>query len=103
MGSPKTPIRPSLDNSFDDDDSDEMESPSFPHLIPVYNRRNTIEYDLDDVRIGWDDGCGSVCYQDYGYGNVNNIFSLVFVFKTYIVCILKVSKFLKIVSIVCKK
>lgn len=80
MGSPKTPIRPT-DDSFDDD-SDEMESPSFPHLIPVYNRRNSIEYDLDDVRIGWDDGCGTVCYQDYGYGNVNiyvyTIFLLLF-------------------------
>lgn len=66
MGSPKTPIRQTYDSSCDSDDSEELESPQFPHLIPVYNRRNTSDYDLDDVRIGWDDGCGSIKSVIYG-------------------------------------
>lgn len=62
MSSPKTPVRRALhdNNNFNEDDSDEMESPQFPHLIPVYNRRNISDYDLDDIQIGWDDGCGNI-------------------------------------------
>lgn len=74
MSSPKTPVRTPLDDSFDDYLTDEMESPQFPHLIPVYNRRNSNDHDLDDVRIGWDDGYGSVCYQDDDYGIIKYLF-----------------------------
>lgn len=72
LPSPRTPVRATFDDS-DDDESDEMESPKFPHLIPIY-RRTPDEYDLGGVRIGWDDGYGSVCYQDDDYGKNNNIF-----------------------------
>jgi len=65
MDSPKTPVRPVIDDSLE---TDEMESPQFPHLIPVY-RRTSNEYDLEGVRIGWDDGYGSVCYQDDDYSS----------------------------------
>lgn len=61
LPSPRTPVRATFNDS--DDESDEMESPKFPHLIPIY-RRTPDEYDLEGVRIGWDDGYGSVCYQD---------------------------------------
>ncbi|XP_001952399.2 putative uncharacterized protein DDB_G0277255 [Acyrthosiphon pisum] len=65
LPSPRTPVRATFNDS-DDDESDEMESPKFPHLIPIY-RRTPDEYDLGGVRIGWDDGYGSVCYQDDDY------------------------------------
>lgn len=65
LPSPRTPVRSTFYDS-DDDESDEMESPKFPHLIPIY-RRTPDEYDLGGVRIGWDDGYGSVCYQDDDY------------------------------------
>jgi len=71
MDSPKTPVRPTLDDSLEGYETEEMESPQFPHLIPVYHKAPN-EYDLEDVRIGWDDGCGSVCFQDDDYGK-NNI------------------------------
>lgn len=72
MGSPKTPVRSTLDDSLDDDyDTDDMESPQFPHLLPVYHRRTSNEYDLEGVRIGWDDGCGSVFFQDDDYRKYN--------------------------------
>lgn len=58
MGSPKTPVRSTFEDSSDD--SDYIESPKFPHLIPVHTRRNSYDYDLDDVRIGWDDGYGTM-------------------------------------------
>lgn len=70
MDSPKTPVQ-TFDSSFEDEDTDEMESPKFPHLIPVYHRTPN-EYDLEDIRIGWDDGFGSVCNQDDD--NSKNIF-----------------------------
>jgi len=66
LPSPRTPVRATFNDS-DDDESDEMESPKFRHLIPIY-RRTPDEYDLGGVRIGWDDGYGSVCYQDDDYG-----------------------------------
>ncbi|XP_060848625.1 uncharacterized protein LOC132928076 [Rhopalosiphum padi] len=66
LPSPRTPVRSTFYS--DDDDSDEMESPKFPHLIPVC-RRTPDEYDLGGVRIGWDDGYGSPCFQDYDYVN----------------------------------
>jgi len=69
MDSPKTPVRPMLDDSLEGYETEEMESPKFPHLIPVY-RRTTSEYDLD-IRIGWDDGFGSLCFQDDDYGKDN--------------------------------
>lgn len=69
MDSPKTPTQATFDDSFDDEDSDEMESPKFPHLIPIYHRRDD-DYDLRDVRIGWDDGYGSVFFDDDDYGKV---------------------------------
>lgn len=68
MDSPKTPVRTPLDDSLEDYDTDEMESPQFPHLIPVYHRRHTEDYDLEGVRIGWDDGFGEACFQDDDYG-----------------------------------
>lgn len=70
IASPKTPVR-TYDDSMDDDDSDEIESPQFPHLIPVNGRRNSCEEDLEGVRIGWDDGCGSVCFRDDDYSEYN--------------------------------
>jgi len=66
LPSPRTPVRSTFYS--DDDESDEMESPKFPHLIPIY-RRTPDEYDLGGVRIGWDDGFGSPCFQDYDYVN----------------------------------
>lgn len=76
MDSPKTPVR-TLDSSFDDEDTDDMESPQFPHLIPVYHSRTPDEYDLEGERIGWDDGYGSVFYRDDDYSkkipNNNNM------------------------------
>lgn len=62
MGSPKTPVQSTYEDSSED--SDYIESPQFPHLIPVHTRRNSNDYDLDDVRIGWDDGCGSIYQND---------------------------------------
>jgi len=47
-----------------------MESPNFPHLIPIY-RRTPDEYDLGGVRIGWDDGFGSPSLQDDDLGKNN--------------------------------
>jgi len=70
MDSPKTPVRPTLDESFEGYDTDEMESPQFRHLIPVYHRAPN-DNDLEGVRIGWDDGYGSVCFQDDDYGKDN--------------------------------
>lgn len=76
MDSPKTPVRAPLDDSMDDYETDEMESPQFPHLIPVYHKRNSDDYDLEGVRIGWDDGYGSVCYQDDDYGNIDYLLNI---------------------------
>jgi len=60
-----------------------MESPKFPHLIPIY-RRTPDEYDMGGVRIGWDDGFGSVCYQDDDFGKNNIIINKYFIYTYYI-------------------
>ncbi|XP_025198421.1 uncharacterized protein DDB_G0271670-like [Melanaphis sacchari] len=61
LPSPKTPVRSTFYS--DDDESDDTESPKFPHLIPIY-RRTPDEYDLGGVRIGWDDGFDCPDLQD---------------------------------------
>lgn len=55
----------------------EQESPQFSHLIPIsYNRRRRcgIKDDEEDIRIGWDDGCGAAFFDyDCKYKNNENL------------------------------
>lgn len=62
MDSPRTPVQ-RFNDSLEDEDTDEMGSPSYHHIIPMHHRDDT-DNDMDDVRIGWDDGFGSVFYRD---------------------------------------
>lgn len=69
MNSPRTPIQ-SFNNNLEDEDTDEMDSPQFHRLLlPVHQ---PIDDDMDDVRIGWDDGY-SVFYRDDDCKNNLNI------------------------------
>lgn len=86
MDSPKTPVRAKndcVDNYNDYYDDEELESPQFPHLIPVHHRPTSCDSDLDDVRIGWDDGYGSVFYRDDEHGNILCNFSYYLKFKIH--------------------